>query len=92
MNNDEYQGLLHSYNSFAQDRILRVRIQKSNKKEWECVFCECIIPKGKGSAYYTGLNGGRFYDYHTCLKCYELEEGKSQLDRGITEEGWNIYE
>jgi hypothetical protein len=72
--NDETQDQIHSYNTFAEDRVLRVRVQRHNKKDQKCYFCKVIIIKDAGSAYFTGLSGGQFYNYHVCLKCYQANE------------------
>lgn len=71
INNDEYQGQAYTYESYAETRILRVRIQKRNKQSWPCLYCSMMIPKGSGSAYHTGLQNGEFYSYHVCLGCYD---------------------
>lgn len=72
---DEFLDEIVHYNSLIQDRVLRVRIQKRNKKEWNCLNCSYKIPVGEGSAYFTGLSCGQFYEYHLCLKCYEGTKG-----------------
>lgn len=70
INNDESLGMVYTYDSYAEDRVLRIRIQKRNKKEWKCLFCDNAIPIGSGSAYHSGLSRGRFYEYHVCMSCY----------------------
>lgn len=70
MNNDESLGVVHLYTSL-NDRVLRVREQKNNKKDHECEHCKSIILSGSSSFYVTGLSAGRFYDYHACTQCYE---------------------
>lgn len=69
LNNDEDEGISFNYNSYAESRVLRVRSQKANKKEWKCYYCQHNIPVGDGSFYHTGLHNGEFYDYHVCCKC-----------------------
>ncbi|GAB6989500.1 hypothetical protein [Paenibacillus pini] len=71
LNNDENLQKLYQYNTYAEDRVLRVRLQIKNKKEWFCISCNETIPVGDGSAYHTGMSGGVFYHYHLCLSCYE---------------------
>lgn len=74
MNNDESLGVIYLYTSL-NDRILRVRKQKKNKKDHQCEYCKSVIKSGGSSYYITGMNAGRFYNYHACTLCYQQEEG-----------------
>jgi hypothetical protein len=69
MNNDESLGRVYQYTSLC-DRVLRTRHQKRNKVLHGCEYCKEIIPVNEGSIYITGLESGRFYNYHVHLHCY----------------------
>lgn len=67
--NDEDMGKAYTYSSL-DCRILRIRIQKINRKKHRCEFCGTIIYENDGSAYYSGMNLGKFYSFHSCMKCH----------------------
>jgi hypothetical protein len=67
--NDEDLGKAYTYSSL-DSRILRVRIQRRNKKKHICEFCKETIQEEDGSAYYSGLDLGRFYSFYSCTKCH----------------------
>ncbi|GAV11433.1 hypothetical protein PBN151_1362 [Paenibacillus sp. NAIST15-1] len=67
--NDEDLGKAYTYSSL-DCRILRIRVQKVNKKKHQCEFCGTEINENDGSAYYSGMNLGKFYCFHSCMKCH----------------------
>lgn len=78
--NDEDLGKAYTYSSL-NDRILRVRIQKSNKADFLCLMCDEVKQKDEGSVYYSGLCEGKFYTYKTCLRCHDLNKLKIENER-----------